>query len=116
MYERQKLIKPKQDNGLINRVLYSMKFFLLGLKFAIKDFFVLPIKYSKIKGILGLPKGLFFGLTSLFIKPLNGSLDFVSFVSGHLALNFLENYDFSKIHNLRNKRILWGNFKKVTKY
>ena len=113
MFERQKLIKSEFEKSLINKIRYSLVLIYLGFKFAFKDFFVLPYSYTRRDGIKGLPKGIFFGFTSAFIKPINGGLDLLSFISGHIALKFLENYNFSKYETIRLKRMFWGNFEKV---
>ena len=66
-------------------------------------------------GIIGIPKGLLFGLTSIFVKPVSGILDFVSSISGSLANNILDSYKktFVDLKNRRRHRILWGSSKYV---
>jgi len=115
--ERQDLYN-RSLNGKSSKFSNSMKIIALGIKYGFRDFLFLPYFYYKNFGILSFPKGVFMGFTSLFVKPISGCLDFLSFFSGNMAKNFLYAYDFTykNLHRKREARIFWGKNKFIRAY
>jgi hypothetical protein len=109
--ERQNLFSEASHNSLLKM---SFKIIFLGVKYGTRDLLYLPYLYYSNQGVLYLPKGIFMGLTSIFVKPISSALDFISYFSGGLSKRFLQNYEitFSNLKRTRNQRIFWG----VNKY
>lgn len=107
--ERQEIMISSANNEK-GKFVTGTKIILLGIKYGVRDFLLLPYLYYRRRGLLYLPKGIYLGLASIFVKPLTGLLDFLSFFSGNIAKRFLQSYEktISNIKPQREKRIFWG--------
>jgi len=115
--ERQSLYNRSLE-GKSSKFSTSLRIIALGIKYGFRDFLFLPYFYYRNFGFLALPKGIFMGFTSLFVKPVSGCLDFLSFFSGNIAKNFLNAYDFTykNLHRKRDTRVFWGKNKFIRSY
>ena len=89
--------KRKNYNNINGfNLLLILKILQNGVKYGVKDLFVMPYKYYKNNGIIEIPIGAIYGSLSLVIKPVSALMDSISILSNcisHEVLKGEENFD-----------------------
>jgi vacuolar protein sorting-associated protein 13A/C len=110
--EQKKITEKPKD--VMEGIGYGLSALVGGVFYGLSDIVIKPIEGTKKEGVVkGLPKGLLKGLGGAIIKPISGVFDFVSKTTEGIKNGVNEDKTF---HRIREPRAFYGIFKIIKEY